>query len=947
MRYINCTINANENKIMDTAKIRWKDYDYDSPISAVNKYMYRHIISNVMCFIYRVEGEVSKAAFFYHEDKLTLKNAWNAINDKLLEIADICIEDTEPEEITTYQYLECLQEAKRRFYAHGYNYLTEANEFIYNYMHDTEKYAKYGFTLDEKLVPSKREKYNEMYDQSLLVELKNIETPRKKSKIDVNVVHYVVASKSTDAAIDIVSSLTYSLLKANRISSRRIEIVSELDTNAFQKHDNLERIIEGNRGGVVVIDLNEKLGNDPVSYSLCCQYIEKLMNKYKNYCLFVFTYNMDNTGFAFKLLPMIQDQAILVKIKEGTGTRDNAIDYLKSLIKESEYSKYANQAGEFLENYRGNKFTQSDVIDAFHKFGPWCINRNFYGTYNYNISEDICLARDDDTETSSEKLRKLIGLETVKAQINKIIITHAMDKERIDRNDGEYTPGSMHMIFAGNPGSAKTTVAKLFAGTAKERGILKSGAFIESGGNDYNGLLGASILKRNFEAAKGGVLFIDEAYAIDNDSVITILLQEIENKRNDVIVVLAGYNERMEKFLDSNEGLKSRIPYWVDFPDYSTEELVDMFKLMASDKGISVAAEAMNEVYYVLEKARLLDNFGNGRFVRNLIEKAIQNQSLRLNDKYADVLNVPENELFLLTKEDIELSDEFRSEAREIGTAKRELDEMIGIKSAKKIIARAIASFKVKKLFIDKGISKEKPSMHMVFTGNPGTAKTTTARLLAEILKDEKVLPSGKFVEVGRGDLIGTHVGSTAPLVKKRFKEAQGGVLFIDEAYSLCDNAAHSFGDEAISTIVQEMENHRDDVIVIFAGYPDEMQEFLERNPGMASRIAFHVEFDDYSTDELCDIARLMLKKKSLQISDEAMNKLTDVLKSVKKDNDYGNGRYVRKLIEEAEMNLAQRIYAHDDLELDMDYLTTIEADDIEQVQQSDSSSYQIGFRAF
>ena len=155
-----------------------------------------------------------------------------------------------------------------------------------------------------------------------------------------------------------------------------------------------------------------------------------------------------------------------------------------------------------------------------------------------------------------------------------------------------------------------------------------------------------------------------------------------------------------------------------------------------------------------------------------------------------------------------------QKEKRTVGTARKELDEMIGLDAVKKVIHKAIANYKLHKLYTEKGISKENASLHMVFTGNPGTAKTTVARLFAEILKDEKVLPTGSFVEAGRADLVGSCVGSTAPLVKQKFKEAQGGVLFMDEAYALCDGYSNGYGDEAIHTIVQEMENHREDVIV-------------------------------------------------------------------------------------------------------------------------------------
>lgn len=236
------------------------------------------------------------------------------------------------------------------------------------------------------------------------------------------------------------------------------------------------------------------------------------------------------------------------------------------------------------------------------------------------------------------------------------------------------------------------------------------------------------------------------------------------------------------------------------------------------------------------------------------------------------------------------------------------------------------------KLCMEKGLQRDKASLHMVFTGNPGTAKTTVARLFAEIMKDEKILSTGVFVEEGRADLVGEHVGATAPLVKKKFKEAQGGVLFIDEAYSLCDGYDNGFGDEAINTIVQEMENHRDDVIVIFAGYPEPMQQFLDRNPGMRSRIAFSVEFNDYSVEELCEITKLMLSRKQMTITEAGMKKLKKNFESVKDSRDYGNGRFARKMLEEAEMNLAERICQMDETEITIEVLTTLEESDIPEI---------------
>lgn len=173
-------------------------------------------------------------------------------------------------------------------------------------------------------------------------------------------------------------------------------------------------------------------------------------------------------------------------------------------------------------------------------------------------------------------------------------------------------------------------------------------------------------------------------------------------------------------------------------------------------------------------------------------------------------------------------------------SALEELNEMIGLKEAKKVISEALDFYKARRLFRSRGMTVgDRCAMHMVFTGNPGTAKTRVARLFAHIMKENSLLPVGDLHEVGRADLVGKYVGWTAQIVRDKFKEARGSVLFIDEAYSLVDDKDGLYGDEAISTIVQEMENYRDELVVIFAGYPDKMELFLQKNPGLRSRITF------------------------------------------------------------------------------------------------------------
>ena len=281
------------------------------------------------------------------------------------------------------------------------------------------------------------------------------------------------------------------------------------------------------------------------------------------------------------------------------------------------------------------------------------------------------------------------------------------------------------------------------------------------------------------------------------------------------------------------------------------------------------------------------------------------------------------------------------------GSAYDELSQMIGLEEAKKVIDQALDLFKAQRLFADKGMKQDLPAMHMVFTGNPGTAKTTVARLFARIMQENGLLSKGRCIECGRGDLVGRYVGWTAPLIQKKFREAEGSVLFIDEAYSLVDDRDGSYGDEAINTIVQEMENHREDVIVIFAGYPDKMEKFLRKNPGLRSRIAFHVPFEDYDTEDLCRIAKLIAKNKGLTLTDDAVGKLAGVFDTARIQTDFGNGRYVRNVIEKARMAQASRLLTMDCDSVKRKDVATILADDIEiPAAIAAVSQKQIGFRA-
>ena len=279
------------------------------------------------------------------------------------------------------------------------------------------------------------------------------------------------------------------------------------------------------------------------------------------------------------------------------------------------------------------------------------------------------------------------------------------------------------------------------------------------------------------------------------------------------------------------------------------------------------------------------------------------------------------------------------------GNAYAELEKMIGLTEAKTVIKQAVDFFKAQKLFCGKGIPESRPAMHMVFSGAPGTAKTTAARLFARIMKQNGLLSVGGLVEVGRADLVGKYVGWTAQIVRDKFKTAKGSVLFIDEAYSLVDHREGLFGYEAINTIVQEMENQREDIVVIFAGYADKMEGFLQKNPGLRSRVAFHVPFADYNQEELMRILAYLAGRLSLTLDTDVREKVLPILEDARREPDFGNGRVVRNMLEKARMRQATRLLAMDTDSVTTQEIRRLTAQDFESPPLVRKQASAIGFR--
>jgi probable Rubsico expression protein CbbX len=256
--------------------------------------------------------------------------------------------------------------------------------------------------------------------------------------------------------------------------------------------------------------------------------------------------------------------------------------------------------------------------------------------------------------------------------------------------------------------------------------------------------------------------------------------------------------------------------------------------------------------------------------------------------------------------------------------------ELIGLAPVKRRIREIAALLLVDKLRVEHGLGSETPTLHMSFTGNPGTGKTTVGLKMADILHRLGYIRSNHMVTVTRDDLVGQYIGHTAPKTKEALKKAMGGVLFIDEAYYLYrPENERDYGQEAIEILLQVMENRRDDLVVILAGYADRMNRFFSSNPGFRSRIAHHVDFPDYTPDELAAIAELMLKEQNYRFSPEAAAAFKAYIQNRMAQPHFANARSVRNALDRARLRQATRLFETTDRRLTVDDLQTIEAPEI------------------
>jgi SpoVK/Ycf46/Vps4 family AAA+-type ATPase len=515
------------------------------------------------------------------------------------------------------------------------------------------------------------------------------------------------------------------------------------------------------------------------------------------------------------------------------------------------------------------------------------------------------------------KLDSMIGLGSVKSEISTLVAVAEAEKKRRDAGMPA-TDLTLHLAFAGNPGTGKTTVARIVGEIYRDLGLLDRGHVVAVNRELLvAGFIGQTALKtqEKINEAIDGVLFIDEAHQLwkpetPNDygsEAIGTILTAMEDQRARLVVIVAGYSKEIRRFIGSDPGLKRRFKRTIYFEDYSAEELTAIYRSMADQSKMTITPAAKEPLEATIrEMVRIKDeHFGNGGDVRLLYQGTIERQARRLQAE-------PHADPAVIEADDIPPMSEGRQ--ANLDRCLKRLDDMIGLSAVKSEVKKLVNVALANEKRARRSLRPHPIALHMVFTGNPGTGKTTVARLMGDIFRALGLLRTGHLIETHRNGLVAGNQGP-AQRTHDVIKDSIGGVLFIDEAYALVTD---SVGQEAVNTLLKEMEDNRDRLAVIVAGYTEDMKRFICSNLGLERRFTRYIHFDDYSVDELVAIFLFIAAEHEMTVDAAAQAAVRGACECMHqaKGRGFGNGGAVRTLFETTLENQSVRINATNDPEL-------------------------------
>ena len=588
------------------------------------------------------------------------------------------------------------------------------------------------------------------------------------------------------------------------------------------------------------------------------------------------------------------------------------------------------------KNYKKGSQNEAEFIDEAYEA---IVYSKYKAEYENNDikPENVDLTKKEiKLEDSLKKLNNLVGVTEVKAKVNEI-----MKYLEYQRKIGEEQNINCNMVFKGNVGTGKTTVTKIIAEILHGMGIIKTNKVIEVTGKDLIGShLGETAPKTGkiVKSAIDGVLVIDEANTIMTSKgnadfpleAVTTLCDNIDRYKGRLVVILAGETKEMSSFMSKYSSLAARVGFEIGFDDFRLEELMEIFNRKLKEKEYIIEEGALKRVSKNIERAKIARNFSNAIYVDHLFEKLILAHSCS---------DPSDEDLKKITIQDVEKVENANIDRdKSIDDILKELNSLIGLNDIKKVIDGFVSVLEFNK----KLNRKTDFNMHMIFKGNAGTGKTTVARLIANIYYSLGYINKNKVVEVQSQDLIAEWLGQTGPKTQAVIESALDGVLFIDEAYSLMEHRGSnaSYTAEAIATLLKAMEDYKGRLIVIFAGYTEEMMQFRDLNPGLKSRIGFELTFTDYTVEELVKIFEKKIHDQELEVDSKALKKVSKILEEAKKIENFGNGRFVDNMVQKVIIEHAKRLKEENNL----DVLRLITEEDISSEIRPERSKNKIGF---
>ena len=551
-----------------------------------------------------------------------------------------------------------------------------------------------------------------------------------------------------------------------------------------------------------------------------------------------------------------------------------------------------------------------------------------------NATDDVLTYADIVGEDATEEISvddimkefdSFVGMQSVKDAVRRIAKEIAVQKQLIEMGEAAEGLTKYNFILTGNPGTGKSTVARIFGKVFKALGVTSTDRVTEKVPKDIIGQFVNESDKKMDAAineAMGGVLFLDEAYDLEpmdaagkstsseGKKAVQLLMTRMENEAGKFVVICAGYPKEMATFMNSNPGLKRRFSHTIHIEDYTADELLEIYERAAKAKkyNFSLADDAVRMKALNMFRNMIAmkdDKFGNAGEAMKKVAETKTNINNRL-------MSIPPDQwtpevLHTALAEDIPYEEPAKVS---IEDCLAELNALIGLGGVKDALTKLAHTINNEiESAKQENRRPEIPLGHYLFLGNPGTGKTTVARLMGKILYSMGALPTPNVVEVGKSNLVGRYVGDTEAITSHVIDTAMGGILFIDEAYQL---ASDQFGRNALEVLVARLENDRGKFVCIAAGYTYEMESFISENSGFESRFPQRnrITFEDYNPDELFQIFMIYANKGGYMLDPMAENAVRGKLTMLynNRGRSFGNGRDARNLFDEVKSNLAARL---------------------------------------